>query len=728
MSAMNLRRLLRLAIAGTLAGQVLQAAAETAESGPVLEEVVVTAQKRTERLRDIPVSVSVLDAASLAKSHANGLADYFAQVPGLALNPATSGRLSAAIRGITTGGTANSTVGITLDDVLVGSSTGITYSNTLVADIDPAMLERVEVLRGPQGTLYGASSLGGLLRYVTVEPDLEQFSGRLQIDGSDVAEGETGYSVRGYVNAPVSDGHFGISASAFFRHDAGFVDNNQLGLEDVDSADTVGGRVSALWAISDAVSLRLSALYQDTEGDGSSDIETDASLRPLDGYAHNRNAGTGMYERTIEQYNATLAIDFGWAEMTSVTGFGTSQFRDTIDDTDFLGFLTEIVTGRDDLGTTTFLPADSDRFSQEIRLASPAGQRLEWLAGAFYTRETSDVQYNIYATDPATGAIVGVVLLDSFPSELEEIAVFGALTMHFSDRFDVQVGGRQSSNDQEYDETISGPLFDPPYVVHASSSDSSLTYQVSPRYRISPETMVYGRVATGYRPGGPNPGAGFGFPTEYDADSVTSYEAGIKTELLGRRLSLDLSVYNIDWDDIQLQQRDPDTQFLYYTNAGKARSRGLELTLMAVPATGLDIEATLAYTDAELSEPTSGGIVADAGDALPFSADWTATLALDKEFNIRPDLDAFVGGTVAYVGNRFGNFASAAGQNRVEMPSYTTVDLRAGVIVSGWTLSVFARNVADEYGVLGAEPDANDVYVANIVRPRVVGLSVSRSF
>jgi outer membrane receptor protein involved in Fe transport len=695
----------------------------------MLEEIVVTAQKRSERLQDVPVSVSVLSTTDLMRGQARRLEDYFAKVPGLALNPGTSGRLGLAIRGITTGGTANPTVGITIDDVPIGSSMGLTYANTLATDIDPSMLERIEVLRGPQGTLYGASSLGGLLRYVTVEPSLDEATGRLQLDGSSVSEGETGYSVYGSVNTPVSEGRFGIAASGFFRHDAGFVDNNQLDLEDVNAADVFGGRVSALWRPSDRVSLRLSAQYQDTDGDGSSDIETDASLRPIDGLAHNRNAGTGSYERTIQQYDARLMIDLGWSELTSVTAYGTSRFRDSIDNTESLGFLTEIVTGRTDLGTTTFLPDDVDKFSQEIRLASPTGRKFEWLLGAFYTDESADVEFNIYATDPVTGEIVTEVVLDSFPTKFEELAAFGAGTFHFSDRFDVQIGGRWSENDQQYDELITGPLFDPPFTDHVKSQDSSVTYQVSPRFRFSPEAMVYGRVATGYRPGGPNPAASLvGLPSEYDADEVTSYEAGVKAELLERRLSLDLSIFHIDWDDIQLQQRDPVTQFLYYTNGGQARSRGFELTLQAVPAAGLDITATLGYTDAELSEPTNGVLVADAGDALPYSADWTATLALDKEFRIGSDVDAFVGGTVTYVGKRFGEFASDPAQARIEVPSYTTIDLRAGVIVSDWTLSAFVRNLTDEFGVLSAEAESSDVYIVNIVRPQLVGLSVSRSF
>jgi outer membrane receptor protein involved in Fe transport len=719
------------AIHATLVAAAGLAVAIPASAATNLEEIVVTAQKRDERLQDVPVSVSAIDSESLISAHNTGIGDYFAQVPGLAVNAQTSGRLNLSIRGITTGGTSTPTVGITIDDVPIGSSTGYTYAAALAADIDPAALERVEVLRGPQGTLYGASSLGGLLRYVTRKPRFDEFSGRIQLDGASVEDGENGFTLRGHANIPLVDEKFAMTVSAFARQDPGFVDNIQTGQDDVNSSDALGGRLDTLWQLTDNASLRVSALYQDSEGDGSSDIEADVNLDPIDGLSHTRNAGTGVYSRTLTQFDATLEIDFDWGALSSITGYGTSEFRDTIDDTAFLGFLTEIVYGPG-FATTTFLPSDTDKFTQEFRLASTAGEKLEWLVGVFYTDEDSDVQYNVYATDPATGDIEEIVLGDAFPSSFKEYALFGTATWRFTENFHLQVGGRYSENEQEFDETITGPLFDPPYLVSADSDDDAFTWLVSPSFRISEDMMLYARVATGYRAGGPNPGAGFGFPSAFGPDETTSYEGGLKGLFLDGALSLDFSVYYIDWKDIQLQQRDPDTGFVYYSNAGKARSQGLELTLAAAPTERLNIAATIAYTDAELSDPTSGGIVADAGDPLPFSADLTATLSADQEFTITDNVDGFIGGTFAYVGSRYEAFPSEAGLPRIEMPSYTALDLRAGVRFSDWTVSLFARNVTDEFGILGAEPETGDastgVYLLNIIRPRSFGLSVSKEF
>lgn len=717
-------------------GVALSAVAQTqpGETGPAartLEEIVVTATKRSERLSDVPISISVLGADSLADQQAVRLQDYFTQVPGLQLNRTSYG-LSLAMRGITTGGSTNPTVGITIDDVPVGSSSSLTYASLAATDLDPSTLERVEALRGPQGTLYGAASLGGLLRYVTKRPQLNEFSGRFQVDGSTVDGGENGYGVRGSANVPLVDDKLAATVSGFFRHDPGVVDNLGTGAADVDSADVWGVRASTLWQASDNVSLRVSATYQSTQGDGDSNILSLRPDRPTNGFTQNYVAGSGIYDRSAQQYDATLNIALGWADLTAISGYGVSKRLDSRDNVATFSGLTSLATGRDDLGTIAFIDTKTNKFSQEIRLASPSGAQLEWLVGVFYTDEDSDASYNIYGTDLASGAIRATVFLDAFPSTFKESALFGSLTYHFTDRFDIQVGGRGSRNKQDYHEVIGGPLYETPDLVDASSKDDSFTYLFSPRFRFSPSSMIYGRVASGYRPGGPNPGAGFGTPSEYGADTTTSYELGLKSDFFGRALSVDASIYYIDWQDVQLQQRDPVTEFVYYTNAGGARSKGADVTVQATPLDGMKVAATFSYNDAELTEPTNGGIYGLPGDRLPFSAKTSATLSLDQEFPLGSSYTGFVGGTVTYLGKRAGQFAPSEDVARTQSPSFTTLDLRGGIHLSDWTLSVFARNLTDERGILSSATETagggTGRYLLNIVHPRTIGLSVTKEF
>src|ERR1700678_1267405 len=235
-----------------------------------LAEIVVTAEKREERLQDVPVPVTVISTEDLLNTNHQRLQDYYTTVPGLNL-VSGDGASSLAIRGITTGGgsTGNPTVGVTIDDVPFGSSSGLLAFGGQIPDIDPSDLARVEVLRGPQGTLYGASSIGGLLKYVTVDPSTEGFSGRMQADANSVYNGNgPGYVVRGAVNIPLTD-TLAVRASAFTRRDAGYIDDPFIGRDGVNRADVNGGRVSLLWRPSADLSLKIGALLQDTRGFGS---------------------------------------------------------------------------------------------------------------------------------------------------------------------------------------------------------------------------------------------------------------------------------------------------------------------------------------------------------------------------------------------------------------------------------------------------------------------------
>src|SRR3546814_4500764 len=266
------------------------------------------------------------------------------------------------------------------------------------------------------------------------------------------------------------------------------------------------------------------------------------------------------------------------------------------------------------------------------------------------------------------------------------------------------------------------------YSVHAESDENVYTYSITPRFRISPNKTLYGRVASGYRPGGPNPGAGFGFPATYSSDTTINYEIGYKASLLDRMLSLEASIYQIDWKDIQLQQVDPVTSLAYYVNASKARSRGFELLATLRPLETLTFVATLGYTDAELAEdaPFIAGSPTK-GARLPLAAPWSSSLAVDHDIPIGGDTTASLGFTLSYLDARRGNFASY-GQARY--PAFTTADLRASLKHDGWKLSAFASNIFDKRVAVGGDQRStgNPVFGININRPRTIGLDLSRSF
>jgi outer membrane receptor protein involved in Fe transport len=722
--------------------------------GPAtLEEVVVTAEKRTERLQDVPVPVTAISSETLTANNEVRLQDYYASVPGLSVNASGNGQTSIAIRGITTGGTAggggNATVGITIDDVPYGSSSVLGYSSALVPDIDPADLSRVEVLRGPQGTLYGASSIGGLLKYVTVDPSTSALTGRVQADVNDVQHGGVGWGIRGSVNVPLSD-TFALRVSGNDRRDAGFIDDPTHGLTNENRNSVQGGRISALWRPWDFLSVKLSAMGQNYHGDGASQVEGNYLLQPTEGdLVANRPPGTGQFDIKSRLYSAVVNANFAGMTLTSVTAYGDTKYVAPLD---FSGsvygqifapalFNVSGASIRDEFPTK--------KWSQELRLASEEGRMIDWLVGAFYTHESTDADQSINAIDSTTGAFAGQLLNAPFPTTYREWALFGDLTVHFTSQFDVQLGARESQNRQSYEETDTGPLFlalglptdtvayDP---IH--TKDNAFTYLVTPRFKFTPDLMGYARIASGYRPGGPNPAVPAVLPSSaYGPDKTNNYELGLKGSTPDRKLTFDASVYYIDWKDIQISITDPATGYVFFKNAGSAKSQGVELSLAAKPWNGMTATFDASGGIAKLKDPlpVESGAIGNSGDRLPNSAKFTGSLSLNQDFPLSDKLAVFLGATVSYVGEREGAFPSISAPGspqyvRIKLPSYTTGDLRTGVRYDSWTVNLYTSNVTDRRGIVSGAPKnagggtVDDPFVITYIRPRTYGLSVSKDF
>jgi iron complex outermembrane receptor protein len=738
----------RLGVSGTLCAVVLTHPAFSAEGSTAeeattalarsdvvqLDEVVVTAQKRSERLQDVPVSVTSIDAASLAEHDAVQLQDYLQNVPNVSVGGVSSGRTSIVVRGISTGVGNNPTTGITIDDVPFGSSTSNGLGDVLLPDLDPADLDHIEVLRGPQGTLYGASSMGGLVKFVSAAPQLDAFSGRLQLDGNSVDHGGTGYGIRGSANIPLVTDQLAIRASGFYREDAGFIDDSLQGRDNANVAKVYGGHVAALWQIAPAVNLRISALLQNQTASASGSEDVYITGQPVYGdLIHQRLPGTDGFQANVRLYSATLTADLGVATLTSITGYGQSDNSFPQDVSGTFGPFTSLFYGA---------PASvrinnrfgTNKLSEELRLASGTGQRLEWLGGLFYTREKSDAGELIFPVDTATGAALPVqeLIQVAAPTTFKEYAGFGDLTYHFSEQADVTVGARYSRNSQEYDETDNGLLVGGVSTVAGRSDDDSTTYLFTPRYRFSDSVMTYARIATGYRVGGPNSGAPAGVPATFGADKTLNYELGVKSELLERRLSLLADVFYIRWSDIQLRAVDPDNGFSYYANGGDARSQGLEVSVAFTPIAGLKLTGNAGYSDAQLTEKGPNGIYAPDGSQLPGSSNWTGSLAAEGQVPVGDSLNAFGTATVSYLGSRLGAFTSDVTAPRFEIPSYVVVDLQTGVRSDRWTASLFVKNLSDKRGLTGTGAlnaiSGQGVFYASVIQPRTIGLSVATKF
>jgi len=720
----------------------------TAES-PRLEEIIVTAQKREERLQDVPVPVTVLNADTLAENGKVLLTDYFSSVPGLNLQPSILGSTFLAIRGITTSGFTNPTVGVVVDDVPFTSSTS-SFDSQEVPDIDPGDLSRVEVLRGPQGTLYGSNSMGGLIKFVTRDPSTDAFTGRVEAGTNDVYNGASpGFSFRGSGNVPLSD-TTAIRVSAYTRQDPGYIDDPPTHSRGVNEAESYGGRAAFLWRPSEDFSLKVSALFQNTKALGSAMVVSAPGLGDLQ---QNFAPDSGGYDRTVQAYSALATYNAGPFRLTSVTGYSVNHTINTIDTASELGDLTQygvpgVFDGFGVRGTVYVNNFNTEKLSQELRASASLGP-WEFLVGGFYTRETDPgEETTVQAEDEITGRVVGVALntrLVADASKFQEYAAFADVTYHVTDRFDVQVGGRESWDSESDAPQVSTGPFVPvldgaasPFVSFAQSAKAStFTYLATPRFKITPDLMAYARFASGFRPGLPNSPSliAEGAPASVAPDKTQDYELGLKGDFFEHTLSVDASAYYIDWKNIQIQLIN-QFGFAYGANGSAAKSEGFELSVTARPATGLTLSAWGAFDNAVLTKDfVNSPSYGRAGDRLPVSSRLSANMSVTQEFPLGTLATGFAGGELSYVGNRLGQFngfedaAMTIPLPREVFPGYAKLDLQAGVKKDLWKTLVYVNNVVDRRGVLNGGP--TDLYLPNVtvyIQPRTVGLTVTRAF
>lgn len=675
-----------------------------------LEEILVTAQKREETLLDAPIPVSALSASDLTTNNKFRIQDYYNTVPGMTVSSSELAP-TVAIRGIISASAANPTVGVTLDDMPLGSTTQI-GGGYFSPEIDPADLARVEVLRGPQGALYGASSMGGLLKYVTKDPSTDAFTGRVQVGTNTIAGGDNSYNINASVNIPVSD-TFALRVSAFNRHDGGYIDNLLSGGgkdKDVNDSDISGARIAGMWTPSDDLKIKLSVLYQDNEN-GAYPYVTRGEGELNQRFLPNSGGNT----RTFTHTGLYVDYQIGAFNLVSVTSVSKTEFTDQWDYTGVFG--PEPLLTDDDSHT--------DKLTQEFRLSTTVGDNLDVLVGAYFGREDSPWRSDAYVGNP-DGTTADPFFFLNFESEYDENAFFGTVTYRFTDRFDVQIGGRKAKIDQTYTDTFTDPVFGTFVTPETLNDDSVTTYLFSPRYQFD-NAMVYARFASGYRAGGFNIGFDPSVNLLYAPDETENFEIGVKGSVLDERLSYDLSLYQIDWSDVQLTLQPDGGGFGFYKNAGTAESKGIEAAIQFAATKQLTLEGWITVSEVELTEDFPAGPVRGvSGDRLPYSTEVSGHLALDYGFNVG-EYDAAVGANVSYVGDRVGDFLVGA-EPREEFDSYTQVNLTGSVYVDQWELGLYVNNVTDEYAFIGGGAGSIIPSALQIIQPRTIGLSVTRLF
>ncbi len=702
-------------------------------TGAELEEIIVTASRREETLQNAALAVSVVDVGALADAGLMGLPELLGFVPGVSVVDSGGNFNSTVyIRGINAVLAAG--VATYVDEIPFGSST--VYSNP--APLDGTLLDvtSLNVLKGPQGTLYGASAMGGILKYDTRDPSLDDWTGSVSADLSDTSGGGLNQMYRVNANGPIATDALGVSFTGFWSDAEGYIDNVTIPIDGWDNYEYYGASGSLRWAATDRLEFTVHGLYQNSTQEGLSTIQTNfaddmfqpgvGAGEPWFGEYETGEADLNPSEFDASMVGLTIDYDFSFGTLTSLTSSQELQYVLSQDFTAIYGPLVDQLFEDNAPHTSVIFVADQgfEKITQELRLTSLSNATFEWIIGAFYADEEGHNIQRLDVTPPEE------FYFANFPSNYEELSMFATGTYYFTPDFDMSLGIRYADYSNDVELTAVGPLIAP--IPLTSIDDEVSNYLFNVRWRTGDNTSVYGRIANGYRPGGANfllldPVTGDPLTNPFfEADSLTSYEAGIKGTIWDARLGYDLAAYYIDWQDYQISVIRGGLTVA--GNADKAVSTGAEASLSFAATDALTLKAILSYTNAEIAEdePDLGG--AD-GDQLPNTAEWQSAMDIDYQFNVG-EFPSYVGLSWRYKGDMPVGFEGYTDENgtfwppsapRLTIDGYSMVDLRAGMSFGAIDLALYATNLLDEWAYTSFGPSFTGPSSGTPTRPRTIG-------
>jgi len=693
----------------------------------IIEEVIVTAQKREQAAQDIPISIFAVTGDTLEQAGINSLEGIRDIAAGLEIVSVNPGAVQIAMRGVTnlSGGIeSTAAVGYYLDE------TPVSAFATAMPEFAMWDANRVEVLRGPQGTLFGEGSMGGTIRVITNKPDSSDFYGRVQGEVSTIDGGETGYAGRGVVNIPLAEDTLALRLTLSHIDQGGWVDVPDLDEEDTNNIQSTDIRAALRWTPSDKLTVDLSYMYQDLELDNTFGQTSPGVLDPQDQLSYAGPVGQLSTEASdYDLFNLTIDYDLGFASLVSATS-NFNQDRSWLDDlTPQMPLFFGIPGTSDSTGATTV-----DVFTQEFRLVSIGDERLDWTAGVFYKTNDREAVQTFFFDLPAWGLVDQAASLQE--SSADSWAVFADIDFEFTDRWSGQLGGRYYSDDRELtttdleDSLIFGTVAGT--VTSGSGSDSHFSPKVALTWT-GDDTLFYAKVANGFRSGGTNPNHSFKpdqIPDIFGPEELWSYELGLKNMLADGRVQLNAYVYFNDWTDLQLGFVTDDGLFGYTENAGSAESKGGELEFLWVPTDRLTWAINLSYTNAKITEDVYnafGELIAAKGNKIPFVPEWSLGTTLDYIWPVSDKLEGVVHLGYAF---RDANYSEPSNDEARENDKYNQVRLRGGIQGERWGLYAFVTNLLNEDDTtyklrpVAATPLTYTTYV----RPRTIGVEATWDF
>ena len=714
-------------------------------SSTSLTEIIVTAQKREERLQDVPLSIIALTGADLQSSGALTLEDIGHQVPGLSVVAVAPGQNTLILRGISSTGGSAPTVGFYIDDTPVPTNRG-----------DPVLfdLDRVEVLRGPQGTLYGASSEGGTVKYITSQPNLETFEGAVKGTASYTQDGGLNNEYDAMVNLPLSS-TVALRASVVYRNYDGYIDRlpidptNILAAgtgpldKNVNTEQTTAARLAVEFKPNDTWDMVPSVMYQRTL------LGAPFTFDEPPGSFDNPIQTRDVNEPVTEQFSLIslpVHVNLGPVHLVSSTSYYDSFFQ-AVEDESKVGYY-YFAPPQTYVYPEGFSNIFDDRvFTQELRATASVG-RVEGLIGLYYTHQSDPSFYN-EPIPPGFNAAFGTPFGDEqfyqqkFTDRQNDSAVFGQFGIHVTDQLEITLGDRvfritQASTNIANGEFNGGPS----PLTGVAAQEHGTTPKIGLSYHLAPDAMLYANATKGFRPGAGEPpipvdicaadlrAIGLNAPlSSYAPDTLWEYDVGEKFTSQSLGLSVDTAFFYINWKNLQQTILLPTCGFNFTGNFGAATSKGAELEIHYNITHALRIALGGSFTQAQLTSVVNG-TQGEVGSPLENVPRWMGNSSIEYRTVLRPELSGFARLDLNTTSRQYNNFDPTS--IYYATAGYSLANLRFGLDTSKWQTSLFISNLLNKHAetALPASYAINlpDTRAVSLNRPRTIGFDVRRNF
>ncbi len=742
------------------------AIAQSTNNHAVLEEVVVSAQKRgDQRLQDTSISIQAFGEQELKDRLVKDFKDLAFSIPGLQLQDIGPGDREYILRGINSSG--DSTVGVYYDEAVITASNAEDGGGRN-APIQMYDMQQVEVLKGPQGTLYGANSMSGTIRFITNKPKLDTFEGYLETELSSTRKGEENYGVNGMINIPIIDDVLAIRAVGWIKDMGGYIDAIRIEsgpLDDVNTEEVAGGRVHLRWTPNDDLMFTLSHTYQDMEVGGtfrfmkgpSNDLSS-IGFPPVNaGDLDNTGLTQDGWDDELNISSLVIEYKQDYGIFTAASSYFSRDLLFRFDNTGVVAAVPFFAT----LFPEPFQgiqPVDRNIWSTEIRFASAfENSPVQFVLGGFHSWDDQDWEAQAVNVGPdglpagpftpgreddvSNGGNTIFGRIDN--TQIREYAVFGEVTYDFMDQFQILWGGRWFKSEFDSNEFVTHPFsFSSavPFAVNSNSDSlTKFTWKTTLSWFPTDDLRLFATRSLGARRGGLNnaslPLDQFAVPEGFDPDEITNYELGVKWSLFDKRLQVNATAYHMEWDDIQLEGIDDLGVVNFIGNFGNATVDGIEFDATLQATDRLWLFLGWSYQDATLDEdnPDLGGGTTRPrglkGDTLPNIPDFQGSVSLQYEQPLWTDWLGQARFDVVYRDNAQTEFNANIPTN-IELGSYTTVNANFSLIENnrGWRVNLFVENLTDERADVDAFTTDVDQVGFVTTRPRTIGVNFSKRF